>query len=112
MESLGSVDDLELRKVRQFHDLRQKLKTGCDNSLRCDDCGEDADDKSIDQCAWRASLVNGIRVCLRMDADVCSLSNVCQKETREAETEPAESDGPRAESTQVGEESFHTSEGK
>jgi len=112
MESFGSVDDFELGKVRKLHDLRQKLETGGNDGLRSNNSGEDTDDQGVDQCAWRASIVDRVGVCLRVDADVCSLADVGQEETWQAETEPTESDSSCAECAQISKERFHTSEGE
>ena len=47
-----------------------------------------------------------------MNADVCCLSNICKKQTRECKAEPTDLDGLSTESSEISKKSLDASESK
>lgn len=63
MKSLARMHHLDVGKVRQAHDLRQKLETGRNHGLRGNDGGQDGNNETEVQGSWRNCVEEWVRVC-------------------------------------------------
>lgn len=131
VEDIGSVNSLDMRKVRHSHDLSQQLEATGNHCLGGHNSCENSDDQTKVKRSWRHGVEERIGVCSSSRilhsrtnqyyspgsktfgmgshlGNIRRLSDICKKQARECKEEPRDLDSPLAESPQIRKESFNT----
>lgn len=88
------------------------LECGCYHSLGGYNSSSHGHDQREDQPALWSTIEERVREGIWVFAYVCSLAAICEQEARIGVAQPTELDRVTAESTNVGEEGFYSSERK
>ena len=113
-ESIKETYELDMRCIAHIHDLHKQLESTSNHCLTRNDSSQDGNNQTEVKASWWNSIEERVCVCSSSSilSDVCSLANIGEQQRRERQAQPGELNSSLAESSQVCEQSFNSSESK